>query len=331
MNQQTEPTKANDLPENTDNATADSTAHWDTYVRKVESAHLDKPVDADIFRGWLDWDFVEEEYIRPQISGSRSVDYFGHFLNTHIKSRPVKRALSMGCGGGNLERAMIAWNAVEHIDAFDFSPESIRLAVELAEMYHIGDRLHYEVQDANHLRLPSESYDFAIAKMSLHHFENLEGVFEQVRQALKPDGLFVFSEFIGPTRYQWTDLQLKLINAILVVLPKRNQWNAYGKTTLDRIDRPTIEQMLAIDPSESVRSAEIMPVLKNYFDVVEYKPYGGALTHMLLTHVMSSFDLKDADQVAILRLIFLFEQTLMEHDVLPSDFAYVVARPKKTS
>jgi 2-polyprenyl-3-methyl-5-hydroxy-6-metoxy-1,4-benzoquinol methylase len=299
-----------------------STAHWDETVAKVEAKTL---------KGWLDWAFIEEEYIRPSVSGDRHVYYLGHFLDTHVPRRPVARALSLGCGGGNLERALLNLDAALHIDAYDASPESIRLAEQLADEAGMGDRLHYEVRDLNQIILPREKYDFVIVKMALHHFEQLEHVFAQIRLTLRPGGVLVFNDFIGPSRFQWTDLQVHLMNAMLAALPQRNQHSAYSGDVLRRIDRPTVDGMIQMDPTEAVRSADIMGSLQEFFEVVEYKPYGGTLLHILLTHVMDSFDLDDDDQVSLLRMMFLLERTLIEQKVLGSDFAYVVARPLASS
>lgn len=294
-------------------------SHWDSLVTRVESKEL---------KGWLDWDLIEEEHIRPQVSGDRSVYYIEHFLRTHVPDRPVERALSLGCGGGNLERSLIDAGAAHLIDAVDASPASIRLARRLAAEHPGGERIRYEVQDVNRIRLEPGVYDFVVAKMALHHFEALERVFEEVRRALKPGGVFMFNEFVGPSRFQWTDLQLELGNRLLALLPQKNRWSEHGGAPLERLLRPTVEDMIAMDPSEAVRSAEILPVLERSFEIVERKDYGGTLLHDLLTHVMASFDLEDERELSILRLIFLFERTLVEHGVLSSDFTYVVARPR---
>ena len=76
-----------------------------------------------------------------------------------------------------------------------------------------------------------------------------------------------------------------------------------------------------------MRSAEILPLLEDYFEIVEHKPFGGTLLHVLLSHLMEAFDLEDEKELSILRLMFLHERTLICHGVLPSDFACVVARP----
>ena len=294
-------------------AEPESTEHWDEMVSKVETKE---------FKGWLDYEFIECEYIRPQVSGDPDVYYLKHFIDRNLSNLPVERALSLGCGGGNLERFFVQENIVQTIDANDASPGSIEFAERMADEAGLGDRIRYEVADANKVELETGVYDFVVAKMSLHHFDGLEHIYDQVARSLKPDGVFMFNEFVGPSKYQWTDLQLELMNQILEALPSdlREGAPAY-------LSRPTIEQMDAVDPTEAIRSAEIMPVLERWFQVVEYRPYGGTLLQILLAHVMANFDLERPEHKAMLRLIFLLEKSLVDHRVLASDFAYVIAKP----
>lgn len=294
------------------------TEHWDRNVALVESKEL---------KGWLDWEFIEVEHIRPQVSGDKSVYYLQHFFRNHLPSMPVERALSLGCGGGNLERALIQLKAARHIDAFDASPESIRIATELAEKEGMGDRIRYKVADINRLELEPGAYDFVVAKMSLHHFEDLDHVYAQIRRSLKPGGVFMFNEFVGPTRFQWSELQLALVNNLLQTLPERHRRSALSGEVLADIARPTIEEMIRLDPTEAVNSSQIISSLERHFEILEHRKYGGTLLHLLLNHVMVNFDLADEVQASLLKMIFLFERTLVEQKVLDSDFCYVVARP----
>jgi SAM-dependent methyltransferase len=297
---------------------AGSTRCWDRAVGEIEGSGP---------QGWLDWELIEVEHVRPQVSGDPRVYYLDHFFDAHLPDLPVERALSLGCGGGNLERGLIERGTARKIDAYDSSPESVRLARDLAASAGVGDRIRYEVADVNRIELPEATYDFVVAKMALHHFEGLEHVYGQVRRALKPGGLFMFNEFVGPSRFQWTDLQLELMNHILEVMPA----SCRRQAPVPLIERPTVREMLSKDPTESVRSSEILPLLQREFEIVEIRPYGGTLLHILLSHMMPTFDLENDDQVAFLRLLFLFERTLVGQGVLASDFAYVVARPRPFS
>ena len=289
--------------------------HWEDSVNKVESGELS---------GWLGWEIIEYEYIRPQVSGDPDEYYLQYFMRTQLEGKKVKRALSLGCGGGNLERALIMLDAADSIDAFDASPASVEYAKQAAIDAGLDTRIFYEVRDINVIELPANSYDFVVIKMALHHFEGIEHVYEQISRALVPGGVFMFNEFIGPSRFQWTDLQVKLMNDLLELLPP----SILEAMPIKEILRPTVEQMLEMDPTEAVRSAEIIPLLERYFEIIEFKPYGGTLLHFLLHHVMPLLNLEDEKDLSILRLIFYIEETLIKHDVLSSDFAYVVSRPK---
>jgi SAM-dependent methyltransferase len=305
-------------PPAADGADRKLTGHWDHNVARVESKEL---------KGWLDWEFIEVEHIRPQLSGDKSVYYLQHFFRSHLPRMPVARALSLGCGGGNLERALIQLKAARTIDAFDASPESIRVAAELADKEGKGQQIRYRVADINKLELEPAAYDFVVAKMSLHHFEDLDHVYGQIRRALKPGGVFMFNEYVGPTRFQWTDLQLELANRILQTLPREFRRSAFSGDILADITRPTIDEMIRMDPTEAVDSAQILPLLARHFEIVEHREYGGTLLHLVLNHVMANFDVTDELQASLVKMIFLFEQTLVEQHVLDSDFCYVVARP----
>ena len=83
---------------------------------------------------------------------------------------------------------------------------------------------------------------------------------------------------------------------------------------------------MALDPSEAVRSADILPLLHRYFEIVEYKPLGGAILQFLLANIAGNF-LDELGQ-QLLQMLFVIEDVLMVSGDLGSDFAYIVASPK---
>jgi hypothetical protein len=87
--------------------------------------------------------------------------------------------------------------------------------------------------------------------------------------------------------------------------------------------------MHQMDPSEAICSQQIMPLVEKYFHVVKRVDYGGTLLFMLLHGILPNFNLSDPKDKAIMDLIILLEKTLIESNVIPSDFAYVVAQNVK--
>lgn len=288
------------------------TSFWDVAVDEAES---DRP------GGWMDLEIVEREYIRPQVTGDANTSYLEYFVEEHLPRRPVDLGLSLGCGGGHLERALLDLGAAERMVGLDASSGSIELARRLAREAGHGDEVDYRVADLDRAELAPASYDFVVAKMSLHHLSNLEHVYDQVAQALRPGAPFLVNEYVGADRFQWTDRQLALANEWLEELPD----SIRRRVPVPRIRRPTVAEMLADDPTESVRSSEVMPLLRERFEIVEERPYGGTVLHPLLAGVLPAFDLENAEHREALRGWMEAERQLVASGELPSDFVFAVA------
>jgi len=83
--------------------------------------------------------------------------------------------------------------------------------------------------------------------------------------------------------------------------------------------------MAAADPSEAVRSSEILPLLAEYFRVLEIKGYGGAILHELLYDIAGNFCEENRGSLDYLRRLFDTEDQLTASQIIPDDFAVIIA------
>lgn len=144
---------------------------------------------------------------------------------------------------------------------------------------------------------------------------------------MKPEGLFVLVEYVGPSQFQWTDKQLGIINDLLRILPAKYKNNiSIPFTVKECAERPSLEHMNTLDPSEAIRSAEIVPLLKRHFNIIEKRDFGGTLLNVLLHNIAGNFDEGNAEDIAFLELLSYFERTLVAEEVLPSDFTFIIAK-----
>jgi SAM-dependent methyltransferase len=215
----------------------------------------------------------------------------------------------------------------EQYDAFDVSAGALEIAKDAAARAGLKN-VTYAQQDLNHAVFERGGYDVVFASMAVHHIENLENLFDQVRAALKPGGLFVFNEYIGPNRFQWSRRQLIAINLVLSVLPRRLRTRLTDGQIKPWVRRPTVDSVVAVDPSEAVRSSAILPLAERYFQIVERIDYGGTILHMLLQDIVGNFRSENPRDVTALRAIFEIERQCLRWRILPSDFAIVVASRK---
>ncbi len=239
---------------------------------------------------------------------------------------PFRHAVSLGCGFGALERDLYGRGLFARMDAYDLARGAIDEASRQAEALGMSG-LRFHVADLERVRFRPRSVDVVVAHSAVHHVERLEALFEVVRRCLRPDGLFHLNEFVGPTRFQWSDRQIELTNRFLAGLPERLRRLPSGKPKED-LRRPTVDEMVAADPTEAVRSAEIMDVLGRTFDIVEVRKLGGALLHLALGGIAQNFDPDDEAEARLLSDLFATEDGALADGSIGSDFAVIVATPK---
>ncbi len=273
--------------------------------------------DAPTVMGW----------VRGAISGDSTVGWSEYAARKYLMAagRGVAEGVVLGCGTGRLERDLKRFGAVDHIDAYDIAPGAIEEATRLAANAGVTG-VDYHVADLNRAELPVGRYDVAFCPSSAHHIERLEHFYGQVRRALKPGGYFILMEYVGPAQLQSSPKAVRIVNDLLRVLPPELRVRSYDGIVKSSFEPPTREFMNAMDPSEAVRSDELLPLLGRYFDVVDVKPYGGPVNHMLLQGIVHNFDESRLESRSLLTLLMYLESVLMEEGILAPAFAFIVAR-----
>lgn len=264
------------------------------------------------------------------ISGDPGCDAYGRLERLYRErgwALPIRRAVSLGCGFGNLERDLLKRGWVERIAAYDLAEGAIAQARRLADEAGLSG-VSYAVADLNALRLDPGSADAVFAHSAVHHVQDLERLYATVHAALRPGGVFHLHEFVGPTRFQWTDAQLRLVNDFMDALPPRLRRLPNGAPK-GAMRRPTIDEMIAADPTEAVRSAELVAALDPFFEIVEERRTGGALLHLALGDIAQNFDPANPEDRAILLDLFALEDRAMADGTIGSDFAILTALPRQ--
>lgn len=277
---------------------------------------------------WLQHPLVQER-INFKVAGTAGVNRFEYFLHHYLKAKmPVARALTLGSGVGELERGLCHYNFAQAHEGVDISEDAIRIAREHAEAAGLT-HIHYRAGNLNTVVLERHAYDVIFGISSVHHTENLEHLFGQIQRALKPGGYFFVDEFIGPDRFQWTDEQIRAMNEQLLRIPRNlRRLISDDRKCKDRIDRRTPAEIIASDPSEAIRSSEIMPLLSQYFTVLEVKGYGGAIIHELLYDIAGNFAEENPGSLDYLRRLFNVEDELTSSGKLGHDFAVIIVTTK---
>jgi SAM-dependent methyltransferase len=264
-------------------------------------------------------------HIHEAISGDPDISWLP-FTKQRFFPKPAEVALSLGCGYGIVERVGIELEIARSFEAYDIAPEAVAVAREEAEKAGIADRIDYDAADLNTIELEPSRFGAVFAAQTLHHIEALEHLLDQVQGSLTEDGLFVVNEYVGPARFQFPDEYLPLMDALLAALPESHRHSLKDGRLKEHAVRPTAKEVYDVDPSESVRSDEILGLIEERFEVVYRADFGGTLLQFVLSDIAGNFDPDDPKDVAMIDLVCLYEQTLIDKGVLPSDFVYLVAK-----
>lgn len=294
-------------------------ATWSERARERQDA--DRKILA-----WTDSLIVSRRYIHPAISGLPDGNWLDWSAGKYFPA-PATLAIGIGSGDGGLERHGLAARLATRFEAFDAAPGAVEVARQLANEHGVGDRAAYFVADLNEHTFEPQRYDAAFASMAVHHIRNLEHFFEQLRRSLKPGSLFISNEFVGPNQFQWTDRQMHIADELLNTLPERYRRSLVSGHIKSRVTRQPISNMNAVDPTEAIRSADIIPVMRNYFEMVEQVDYGGTVLNLVLEEIAGNFRDTEED-LAILKPLFEAERRYLDTGVLSSDFTVLVARSR---
>jgi len=109
-------------------------------------------------------------------------------------NRTFQVALDLGCHHATMAQEALAPAGIQTILSADLSPTMLRHASAAPGFKFAADEEFLPIKPA--------SLDLATSALSLHWVNDLPGALVQIRQALKPDGLFIGALFGGETLHE---------------------------------------------------------------------------------------------------------------------------------
>jgi SAM-dependent methyltransferase len=155
---------------------------------------------------------------------------------------PRERCLSLGSGIGRVEKYLIDKGFTDRFESYELYAEDNSHA-----RARDSGRIDTQISDLNFIELVPDSYDFILCHCVLHHLINLEHVLHVVNSALKRDGVFLVYDYVGDTRWQFTEERLDYLRRVF--------------PDLDFERNPLWE----VDGFEAIRSGDILGLLRDQF------------------------------------------------------------------
>ncbi|MHC4851246.1 MAG: class I SAM-dependent methyltransferase [Planctomycetota bacterium] len=240
------------------------------------------------------------------------------------RGHSFSRVLVLGCGDGALERTIAKRGLAQDILGLDVSKRAIGHARKQAHKDGYPG-IQYSTADLNCPPDGLGTFDLVFAPSSIHHIRELEVLFDWVA-GIVPKGLLVLQEYVGPSRFQWPQKQREIAQGVLSLIPEFYRRLPDG-THKESIWAPTAEDVAGGDPTEAVRSAEILPLLEERFEVVRRLDHGGAVAMPVLHDIARNFHHENHESLVLLQFILHIDDLLLREGVLDTNFSDVIVRP----
>jgi SAM-dependent methyltransferase len=265
---------------------------------------------------------VARAAINRRITGDPELGPETYFARRHGPSIVAPHALSLRASDAKLELALVEAGSCERVTGLDDEQNRVDFAAGRVPE-PLRDRIGFQVGTIDRWE-PPEPLGAAVCRSFLHRRHDLEAVLDRLATILAPGGLLFVEDFVGPARFQWSDAQLAAINRLLARLPEDllGDLTATDGRRKRSVERPDLDAWIAANPSEAVRSDEILPTVDARFERVEICFYGGAVFHQLFSRIMGNF----AGRPELVDVLMEVDGLLTDTGALPSDYVWGVWR-----
>lgn len=223
-----------------------------------------------------------ERYVRPLFEPfgfSNGEGFYLSYVEHALQALPDRTVQIVTLGSGNCEfevglaTELIAKGYRQfQIECLDINPAMLERGQRLAVNQNVIDWLKFSVTDINHW-VPITTYDIVIANHALHHFVNLEHIFDQIKAHLSPAGYFLTHDMIGRNGHMRWPEALAVVNRLWLELPETYKYNHNSK----RYEAQYINFDCSKGGFEGIRAQDILPLLNERFGFDLFVPFGNVI------------------------------------------------------
>jgi len=195
----------------------------------------------------------------------------------------LAEGVSIGAGSGQKELRLLRSGLVERFTLYELSNARAETARASATVEGLDDRVTVYVADA-FAETVQPRYDLVYWDHSLHHMMDVDFALAWSVKSLRPGGILLINDYVGPTRLQWTRSQVDRARSfvaahrdVLGIDPGELPY----KTPLSRF------RQMVRDPSEAPQSDRIEASFQKLCgqDMIHI---GGAMIHLCASYVLGA-------------------------------------------
>ncbi|MGK7932472.1 MAG: class I SAM-dependent methyltransferase [Microcystaceae cyanobacterium] len=215
--------------------------------------------------------YWSNKYLRPILEEhniSHPDDLFVQYMLDSAVSCQVEAPIFISIGSGNCDTEVRVAKRLKEkglqnfcIECLEINPVMLKRGHELATKEGIIEHLSFVELDFNQWKA-NKQYVSVIANQSLHHIQNLEDVFSEVKKSLYQNGSFITSDMIGRNGHQRWPEALEIVHQFWKELPDTHKYNHQ----LQRSEEVYENWDCSSEGFEGIRAQDILPLLVKYFN-----------------------------------------------------------------
>lgn len=231
-----------------------------------------------------------------------------YMLKQAMGERKAARAISVACGIGAKEMALVKEGLVQDFDLFEVSDQRIMEGTQKSAALGIENRIQFHKEDAFKKEF-TDAYDSVFWHHALHHMFDTREAILWSKNILKKGGILYMNDYVGMNRLQWSDRSVDLANRIRSILPDK-YFCREGKSPFPRDVRVIQkEKLMKEDPSECADSENIIPSLISVFGNARIKLLGGVVYHLTLNDILANIS---EEETQLLDYMMLLDEFCIE-------------------
>ena len=107
-----------------------------------------------------------------------------------------KQVIDIGCGVGGIDVLLVREHGAARVTGVDIEQPVLDRSIALAKTEDLTDKLFYQLVTPGPLPFDPGSFDVVFSKDAMIHIPDKESLFKDVYRILKPEGLFVASDWL---------------------------------------------------------------------------------------------------------------------------------------
>ncbi len=222
--------------------------------------------------------------------------------NCDLETELARMLLKSG-GGGNFV-----------LECLDINQHMLNRGRAMAEENGLLNHMRFICSDITLWR-PTKQYHLVMASQALHHFVELERLFDNIYQTLHPDGYFVTDDMIGRNGHMRWPEALAIVNELWKELPEKYKYNHQLKRMEIEYENWDCSKE-GRESFEGIRSQDILPLLLKKFHFDLFIAFGNVINIFVDRSFGHNFDPNNEFDLGFIDKVHAIDEQNIESGVI---------------